>query len=337
MTLVKLTFSLATVSATIPASRPARADRGSELAAAAPSIAPSALAPASPAWPARPGPRAAARGPRQAARRPRRGPADRSGPPAPPAAISPADNAATLTARPGRRSKRLSRLAPPAISPALMITSVRLPPSSRPPASPVAASPASLTLPVVTSPWASAPRWPLKAASLARARQVVEDPEPEGAAAGHGHDEGGVGANGPFGQTVLTSRRGGCPAATRQPGGDRGGDDLGRDRADGDGRALEERHQLAPVVGPGPGLLAGRRVVAQRPVGGARRGRADGTGGHGARDRRAGRGASGAAHFFFTDLSPFPVCVACGVGEVVGVALGTGNGTGLTADAPEIP
>ena len=174
----------------------------------------------------------------------------------------------------------------------------------------------------------------LEAAPPARARQVVENPEPEGAAACQGHGEGGVGANGPFGGKLKLI----LPGATRQPGGDRGADDLGRDRADGDGGALEERDQLAPVVGPGPGLLAGRRVLPQRPVGGAGRRRARGTGDHGARDRgAAGRRASGAAHFFFTDLSPFPVCVACGEGEIVGVALGTGNGTGLTADAPEIP
>ncbi len=179
----------------------------------------------------------------------------------------------------------------------------------------------------------------LEAAPLARAGQVVEDPEPEGAAACHGHGEGGVGAKGPFERNLkLTFGRGGRPGATRQPGGDRGADDLGRDRADGDGGALEQGDQLAPVVGPGPGLLAGRRVLPQRPVSGARRRRARGTGEHGTRDRLpCGRRAAAASHFFFTDLSPFPVCVACGVGVTVGVALGTGNGTGLTADAPEIP
>ncbi len=82
-----------------------------------------------------------------------------------------------------------------------MSTSDRLPPSSRPPASPVAASPASLTVPVVTSPWAQRAEVAPEAAPLARAREVVEDPEPEGAAACHGHGEGGVGANGPFGKT----------------------------------------------------------------------------------------------------------------------------------------
>ena len=43
----------------------------------------------------------------------------------------------------------------------------------------------------------------LEAAPLARAGQVVEDPEPEGAAACHGHGEGGVGAKGPFGRNLT--------------------------------------------------------------------------------------------------------------------------------------
>ena len=75
-----------------------------------------------------------------------------------PAAISAADRAATLIARPGRRSKRLSRFAPPAIRPALMTTSAGSPPSSRAAPTPVAASPASLTAPVVTSPCTSSLR-----------------------------------------------------------------------------------------------------------------------------------------------------------------------------------
>ena len=118
--------------------------------------------------------------------------------------------------------------------------------------------------------------------------------------------------------------------------GHRGTDHLGRDRADGDGGAFEQGDALAPVVGPGPGRLARRGVPPQRPVGGARRNRADDT--H--RQRADRHRAFGAAQLFFTDLSPFPVFVGRGVAVVVvdGVALGTGNGTGLTADAlPEVP
>jgi hypothetical protein len=39
----------------------------------------------------------------------------------------------------------------------------------------------------------------------------------------------------------------------------------------------------------------------------------------------------------FTVFLTFPVAFGVGVPGTVGVTLGTGNGTGLTAEAPEIP
>ena len=200
ITAVKLTTSLAAVRPVIAASNASLAGRDRLAAAATPSRAPSALAPASPsiarsprssgssaiAAPsgaatvsrapgpgsgssAAPGP-AAAPGPMAApslAIVP--GPADvpgpvaapwRAGPRRAPAARSAPLASATLSARPGRRSKRFSRLAPPATSPALMATSAGPPPSSAADARPVAPIPPSLTAPVVTSPLASAPRCP---------------------------------------------------------------------------------------------------------------------------------------------------------------------------------
>jgi hypothetical protein len=172
MTLVKLTFSLATVSATIPASRQARAVLGSVRAAAAPSIAPSALAPASPSI---------ARSPRSSgssASAAPTGAATACGPDAraSPAAMRAAVSVATLMARPGRRSKRLSRFAPPAISPALMAMSAGSPPSSRAAPRPVTARPASLIVPVVTSPCRSAPRCPRSPRRLPEPRRSSSTP-----------------------------------------------------------------------------------------------------------------------------------------------------------------
>ena len=48
-------------------------------------------------------------------------------------------------------------------------------------------------------------------------------------------------------------------------------------------------------------------------------------------------GTGGAPHFLFTVFLTFPVAFGVGVPGTVGVSLGTGNGTGLTAEAPEIP
>ncbi len=90
---------------------------------------------------------------------------------------------------------------------------------------------------------------------------------------------------------------------------------------------------LAAVVGPQPGLLPGRRVTAERRVGAERRA---------CRDRPAGEDgqgqAGGAPHLVFTVFLTPPVALVVGVLDTVGVALGTGDGTGgLTAEAPETP
>src|SRR6266699_3191907 len=150
ITLVKLTFSLAAVSPAIPASSAIRTGRD-RPAAEAPSIAPSAFAPASPSI---------ARSPRSSgssARAAVRGAATLSWPAAPSRAP---EAAATLMARPGRRSNRLSRFAPPATRPALMTTSAGEPPASAALMTPVTPIPPSFTAPVVTSPCRSAPRCP---------------------------------------------------------------------------------------------------------------------------------------------------------------------------------
>src|SRR6516164_9843446 len=160
MTAVKLTTSLAAVSPVIAASRTSRAGRDRLVAAATPSSAPSALAPASPSIARSPrssGSRAAA-APSGAATADSAPTGDRP-PRAPPASSVPLARA-TFRARPGRRSNRFSRLAPPAASPALIATSAGPPPSSRADPRPVAPMPPSLTAPVVTSPWARAPRCP---------------------------------------------------------------------------------------------------------------------------------------------------------------------------------
>jgi len=120
------------------------------------------------------------------------------------------------------------------------------------------------------------------------------------------------------------------------------GDELRGDRAGGHRRALEEGELLAPVIGPGPGLLAGRRVPPERRVGAkCHAGRDRGAERHRAGDRRAGQcgqaEAGGALHFLSTVFLTFPVALGVGVPGTVGVTLGTGNGTGLTAEAPEIP
>jgi len=160
MTAVKLTTSLAAVRPVIAASRASRTGRDRLAAAATPSNAPSALAPASPSIARSPrssGSRAAAApsGAATAGRAPAR-----DGPPRAPTASSVPLARATLRARPGRRSNRFSRFAPPATSPALTATSAGPPPSSMADTRPVAPMPPSLTAPVVTSPWARAPRCP---------------------------------------------------------------------------------------------------------------------------------------------------------------------------------
>jgi hypothetical protein len=163
-----------------------------------------------------------------------------------------------------------------------------------------------------------------EAATLSRARQIVDEAERQGTRAGQSQAAGGAGTTGPFLGTLSLTVRG----AIRRLRGDRGADQLRGDRADGSGGAFDEGDELAPVVGARPGLLTGRGATAQPGVGGSR-----GDGGHRADGYRAGR----TPHFFFTDVVPFPFAVLCGVGVMVGAALNSGNGTGLTADAPEIP
>ena len=331
MTLVKLTFSLATVSATIPASRPARRGPGQRPGRGRAEHRAERVGPGV----AEHGPLGQVLGQQREARAERRGHRRQAGRPVGAARAARGD-------QPGRQRRDLDRAAGTEVEQVQQVGAAGDQPGVDEHVGPLAAEQQAARQPGRGQPGqldraggdlavGERAEVALEAAPLARAREVVEDPEPERAAACHGHGEGGVGANGPFGKTLNLT------FAAREPGGDRGRDHLGRDRADGDGGALEQGDQLASVVGPGPGLLAGRRVLPQGPVGGAGRGRARGAGGHGARDRRAGRRASGAAHFFFTDLSPFPVFVACGEGDIVGVALGTVDGTGLTADAPEIP
>src|SRR5690606_29676678 len=159
MTVEKLTFSLARVSPTTPASASQRTARGAANATCEPSAAPSALAPQSPSMsrsPRSPG-AAAAAAPRTA---PVVGAADvaRNGADAAPAALS---------ARPGRRSRRLSRFAVPATSAPLTPTSTRwanAPPVRRVPIAAATSEtpliPRTFIAPVVTRPSASAPRWP---------------------------------------------------------------------------------------------------------------------------------------------------------------------------------
>ena len=163
ITLVKLTFSLASVSPAMAQKTASLAVLGSVAAAVTPSIAPSAFAPQSPSI---------ARSPRSSGSSAAAAPAGAASPALArgPARASPAEpSSVTLTARPGRRSNRFSRFAAPAISPAFTPVSAararRLVPltswrqsSSRAPASPAAPIPAILTAPVVTSPLASAPR-----------------------------------------------------------------------------------------------------------------------------------------------------------------------------------
>ena len=118
ITWVKLTFSLAAVSATIPASAAARPAGPVRAASATPSSAPRALAPLSPSMirSSQVGGQQRRRRRRPARRRARR--SDR-----PPAARRPARRPSAPG--PGRRSSRLSRFAVPAITPAPSSTSIR--------------------------------------------------------------------------------------------------------------------------------------------------------------------------------------------------------------------
>src|ERR1700691_2856744 len=162
MTLVKLTFSLAAVRPVIAARTVTLAARGSVAAAAAPSMPPSALAPESPSI---------ARSPRSSGSTESAAPTGAAAPAAP-AEVTPSAApaaSATLIARPGRRSNKVSRVAPPATRPVLITTSTADPPPAPWPeptstlaASPVAPIPTIFTAPLVTSPLARAPRWPRK-------------------------------------------------------------------------------------------------------------------------------------------------------------------------------
>ena len=162
-----------------------------------------------------------------------------------------------------------------------------------------------------------------QAAALGRAAQVVEHAERHPAEAGDGErmDEN----TDSFGIMPACHRR-----ASGQPGGDRGGDDLPGDRPGGHRGAFEERDGLTAVIGPGPGLLPGRRVPPERGVGGPR---GDGRDDPGARYHGQAE-ASGALHFVFTVFVTFPVAFVVGVAGAVGVTLGT---AGLTSEAPETP
>src|SRR6266536_1047461 len=153
ITLVKLTTSLAAVSPRTPASAATRADRGSVAAAAVPSSAPRAFAPASPSMACSPrssgssamaAPAGAAAAQRAAARC--------AGPAPGPAASMAAAAIVTLMARPGRRSNRLSRFALPAVRTELMTMSAAEPPSSALAATPLVPIPPILSAPLVSSP-----------------------------------------------------------------------------------------------------------------------------------------------------------------------------------------
>ncbi|QVJ02606.1 hypothetical protein KGD82_09500 [Nocardiopsis eucommiae] len=148
----KLVRSLARVRPTTAPSRARRTGRGARAAAATPRAAPSALAPASPSIE-----RSASSSGSRAAEAPSTGPSSGA---AGEASAGAEASSANFTARPGRRSKRLTRLALAAIrAPSTRVSSG--PRRSRyAEASPVAPIPAILTAPVVTSPWANAPRCP---------------------------------------------------------------------------------------------------------------------------------------------------------------------------------
>ncbi|CNG85543.1 Uncharacterised protein [Mycobacterium tuberculosis] len=180
MTLVKLTTSLAAFSPASPASTASRGPRPSRVAAR-PSSAPSALAPASPsiARSPRSSGSSAAAAPSGAATTAEPDRVSASGAPV----ISP-----TLIARPGRRSNRFIRFAAPAMLAPLTRVSNARPvrvragdPAIAAAASPVAPMPRIFTAPLVTSPRASAPRWPLKprdAPDPARSSYPPRAPDP---------------------------------------------------------------------------------------------------------------------------------------------------------------
>ena len=246
---------------------------------------------------------------------------------------APADSGrATLIARPGRRSKRLSRFAPPATRPALTATSAGLAGlRAAPQRARQAGRAQAAELDRARGDLAVGQRAEVaaQAAALARAAQVVEDAERRPRRGRPGRGE----------QAEGRARSGYCGGRRPTRSGDRGGDDLRRDRAGGHGGALEERDRLAAVVGPRPGLLAGRRVPRERP----RRRRAPRRRPRGTVDRRlaprAGRGGAAPLHFFVHGLPAAPVAFECRrAGGRVGVAARRRQRyAGLTADAPEIP
>lgn len=121
-----------------------------------------------------------------------------------------------------------------------------------------------------------------------------------------------------------------CPEGGA-PGGGHGGKHLPGDGPGGHRGAFKQRDALAAVVGPRPGLRLARRVAAEGRVGGACR---DGRHRPGI---RADDQARGALHLDLTVLLTFPVPLDVGVPDGVTVALGTGEGTGPTAEAPETP
>src|SRR5829696_2809317 len=158
MIAVKLTRSLARLSATTASRTPSFAGRGSQAAATVPTAAPSAFAPQSPSMDL--SRRSLGRHPAAA---PRTGAA--------PTPTSPAASASvTLAARPGRRSQRLVKFAVPAISTVSISRSARrivtpapdVRPRSRLAAAALSPTPAIFTAPLVRVPDRSAARCPLK-------------------------------------------------------------------------------------------------------------------------------------------------------------------------------
>src|SRR5699024_10563738 len=166
ITLEKLTFSEARISPVTAASAPARVRPPGWLASATPRSAPSAFAPTSPSIVVSFRSRGAA---------PSATPAAVCASACPPwlrgsAAIPAARAVQTFRARPGRRSKRLMRLAVPAMrAPEVRVSTAKFafPPARPraiipPPRTAAAEIPRSFTAPVVSSPRASAFRCPFR-------------------------------------------------------------------------------------------------------------------------------------------------------------------------------
>ena len=248
MTLVKLTFSLATVSAVIPASR-----RSARAAAGRP------RRPRAEHGAERVGARVAEHGPlAEVLGQQRERGAERRGDgrePAPPGAgagaagdarclrrSAPRKRPTTLIARPGRRSKRLSRFAPPAMRPALIATSAGPPPASSAAPRPVAADAAELDRRRWSPRRARARRGGREGRDAYRSRAGRRDAEGQRAGTGEGEARG----TGEAPPVVLDK-------------------ELNSHGAESNRGALEQRHRLAAVVGAGPRLLPAGRAASSAP------------------------------------------------------------------------